>query len=108
HAQARNVIEHIFGVLKHCFRILLYGPEYHPSIQALIPTALAALHNFIWIHDPAEGSLPGIANPEADEDIHAMGNASTQDIVAIDQRRDQIATDMWNSYQAILQEHRLE
>ena len=47
HAQARNVIERIFGVLKRRFRILLLAPEYNIEIQNRIPAALAALHNFI-------------------------------------------------------------
>ena len=54
HAQARNVIEHIFGVLKKRFRILLIGPEYDITIQVQIPAALCAIHNFIHIHNPQE------------------------------------------------------
>jgi hypothetical protein len=54
HAQAQNVIERIFGVLKHCFHILLLGPEYQYSVQAQIPAALCAIHNFIRIHNPSE------------------------------------------------------
>jgi hypothetical protein len=52
HASARNVIEQIFGVLKRRFQILELPPEYDASIQALIPPALAALHNFIRHFDP--------------------------------------------------------
>ncbi|KAF8804646.1 hypothetical protein BYT27DRAFT_7035829, partial [Phlegmacium glaucopus] len=52
----------IFGVLKRRFRILLLAPEYSLEIQACIPSALAAIHNFIHLHDPEEGPL------EADED----------------------------------------
>lgn len=47
YAQAQNTIECIFGVLKQHFYILLYDPEYQSSLQALIPAALATLHNFI-------------------------------------------------------------
>ena len=54
HAQARNIIEHIFGVLKHRFQILLIGPEYSYVVQAHIPAALCAVHDFICIHDPME------------------------------------------------------
>jgi len=54
HASARNAIERIFGILKRRFRILHLPPEYSMSIQALIPPALAALHNFIWQHNPDE------------------------------------------------------
>jgi len=48
HASACNVIEWIFGILKWRFQIFHYPPEYNMSVQALIPPALAALHNFIW------------------------------------------------------------
>ena len=32
HAQAQNVIEHIFGVLKRRFRILVIPPEYSVKV----------------------------------------------------------------------------
>ena len=54
HASARNVIERIFGILKRRFRILLLSPEYDMGIQAQVPPALCALHNFIRYHDPSE------------------------------------------------------
>ena len=54
HASVCNVIEHIFGVLKHRFCILLLAPEYNMNIQAQIPTALCAIRNFIHMHDPKE------------------------------------------------------
>jgi len=47
HASARNVIEQIFGVLKRCFRILVYAAEIDMDLQAHIPAALAAIHNFM-------------------------------------------------------------
>ena len=52
HASARNIIKHIFGVLKWCFKILLYPPEIDMALQAHLPAALAALHNFIHDLDP--------------------------------------------------------
>ena len=54
HASARNVIERIFGVLKRKFRILHTAPEYSKSIQARIPVALAALHNFNQKYEESE------------------------------------------------------
>ena len=62
HASAWNVIEQIFGVLKRRFCILLISPEYKIGIQARIPTALCALHNYIRAHDPQEGHLPQTAD----------------------------------------------
>jgi hypothetical protein len=61
HALARNVIERIFGIMKRHFRILLISAEYKIEIQARIPTALCALHNYIRAHDPLEGPLPHAA-----------------------------------------------
>lgn len=48
------MVERIFGVLKRRFRILLVAPEYDMDIQARIPPALCALHNFIRRHDPSD------------------------------------------------------
>jgi len=47
----QNVIEHIFGVLKNCFKILSLPPFYSMSVQARIPPALCVVHNIIWVHD---------------------------------------------------------
>ena len=54
HASAQNVIECIFGVLKHKFCILCMATEYDMSLQAQIPVALATVHNFIQEHEPEE------------------------------------------------------
>ncbi|KAG2353211.1 hypothetical protein BDR07DRAFT_1496686 [Suillus spraguei] len=48
----RNVIEHILGVLKKRFRIILLPPEYNSEIQSRIPPALCLIHNIICIQDP--------------------------------------------------------
>ncbi|KAF8800783.1 hypothetical protein BYT27DRAFT_7010305, partial [Phlegmacium glaucopus] len=48
HSSAQNVIERIFGFFKPTPKIQQYGLE----IQAHIPSALAAIHNFIHLHDP--------------------------------------------------------
>ena len=53
----QNVIECIFGVLKWCFQILLIAPEYDLEVQARIPAALCAIHNFIQEHDLDEGGM---------------------------------------------------
>ena len=48
------MIERIFGILKCRFRILVSPPEYSMGVQAQIPAALCALHNFIRHSDPTE------------------------------------------------------
>ena len=55
HASARNVVERVFGVMKHRWTILTHAPHYDMVVQAKIPSALVALHNFILEHD--EGDL---------------------------------------------------
>jgi hypothetical protein len=110
HAQARNVIERIFGVLKKRFRILLIGPEYDMTIQAQIPAALCALHNFIRIHDPQEEELAGEEYPNqgghtGDGFVRQASNVEDNNPNgAVARRRNEIALSMWNSYQAILRE----
>jgi hypothetical protein len=47
HAMLRNAVEHIFGVIKRRFHILLLPPEYKMDIQARIPPALCLVHNVI-------------------------------------------------------------
>jgi len=54
HASARNVVERIFGSLKKRFNILTHPAQYDMDIQARIPPATAAMHNFILDHDPEE------------------------------------------------------
>jgi hypothetical protein len=103
---ARNVIERIFGVLKRCFRILA---EIDMDLQACIPAALAAIHNFIRVHDPAE--LTSLTD-EADLEQGfvtgelAAGLMRAAERRAANVRRDEIADAMWVQYQAEL-EHRL-
>ena len=107
HASARNVIERIFGVLKRRFRILHLALEYNMEIQARIPVSLAALHNFIRIHDPKEGSIigggshhsTGGAEEEYDDNVPVFQSGNRHD-----EHRDQIAEAMWADYQRICQE----
>jgi hypothetical protein len=108
HASARNIIERIFGVLKRRFRILLLAPEYELCVQAQIPSALCAIHNFIRIHDQDEGAL--LEERELhDQFWHADGEymGADDDVepeAEMKHRRDQIARAMWEDYQNILAE----
>jgi hypothetical protein len=119
HASARNVIERIFGILKKRFRILLLPPEYDMEIQARIPSALCALHNFIRQHDPLEfidlDEELGSGNEEHRDhgdhglDGHDHGELSTTSVVDASERdrartkRDHIANEMWVQYQLDMQ-----
>lgn len=102
HASARNVIEHIFGVLKRRFKILVYPPEISINLQARLPPALAAIHNFIRDLDPtdlndfheAEDIQPGWRSGDL-----ADGLPQRAERERANNRRDDIANAMWVQYQ---------
>ena len=52
HAQAHNVIEQIFGVVKCRFHIMVAAPEYDLPTQTKLVPAICILHNFIQVHNP--------------------------------------------------------
>jgi hypothetical protein len=91
--------------LKRHFRILLLSPEYSLEIQARIPSALSAIHNFIRIHDSDEGVIA--ADNSGDPDGSAFNHdhvAPAPAAAANDEpsaRRDVIAGMMWADYVAI-------
>jgi hypothetical protein len=115
HAQACNVIERIFGVIKNRWRILVVPPAYNMKLQARIPAALAALHNFILNNDPEDHIDPEIRDPtpgaavDPDEVARVHGELATEHSSSMETEagkhlRDQIADAMWVDYQQILAE----
>ena len=88
------------GFLKHKFQILLIAPEYSLEIQAHIPAALAAVHNFIHHHKPGEDEIinneepiGGMVKNDDDDAEWTDGGVGEQDV-----RRDSIASVMWEQY----------
>ena len=93
------------------------------EIQARIPAALCAIHNFIQSQDPNEGDLPGqrrhipFSNhndedhppesaqlpdgPQARPDAQAQAGDTS---LLMRLRRDSIAQQMWDDYQLVLLE----
>ena len=109
HAQAHNVVEWIFGVLKKWWDILNQLPQYDMSIQAHISAGLAAIHNLIVDHDDTdiEHHLQDI---DTHEDTQPLGDLGHGAIPWVESERastvcDSIATEMWESYQQLLQDH---
>jgi hypothetical protein len=106
HASLRNAVKCIFGVLKWRFHILLLAPEYNLDIQARIPTALCAIHNFIQEHDLQEGDLA------EEKDLFDENGSDQPDPPAMtleaetvpSAMQDEIAQAMWYQYQQILAE----
>jgi len=107
HASARNVVERIFGSLKRHFNILTHPLEYNMDIQARIPPAMAAIHYFILDHDAQEEEEisetpdpnPGNLPAERDFGTLARGPPNRAEKARAKEKRDQIAQEMWDSYQ---------
>lgn len=84
------------------------------QIQARIPAALCALHNYITINDPNEGTLPQAAVVNDNPSHQGQPDEATSDDMHVDvdanssansnALRDDIATQMWNDYQIYMQE----
>jgi hypothetical protein len=108
-------VERIFGVLKAKWAVLTRPPEYAMDIQARVPPAMAALHNFILKHDSMEWEdildmemadpNPGVREG-ADFDFGDVAEGPADDVEKerSEARRDEIAAAMWESYQAVLRE----
>ncbi|KAF7318629.1 putative transposase [Mycena chlorophos] len=110
----------IFGVIKHRWTILQHPPHYKMEVQAQIPSALVALHNFIIEHDntdldrwiideQATDGLRGFVGLQGDDEIDfGLAAASTrvgsQEKRRAERKRDNIAQAMWTDYQRILED----
>jgi|ERR1700761_181658 len=115
HASARNVVERIFGVIKHRWTILTRAPHYNMHVQAKIPSALVALHNFILEHDCSDLER-WLDNDNAQDDAPGQhraapidfGRLATSDVTSNAEKRraeavrQRVAMDMWDGYQQYL------
>ena len=100
---AQNVVERIFGVLKRRFHISICPPEVNINLQARLPPALVAIHNFIWNHDPQDiDDVEVLADldPGARTGELADGITRAAEREWANRRRDDIAQQMWVQYQA--------
>lgn len=106
HASAHNIIERIFGIVKQRYRILTVPSEFLLDVQARIPAALCALHNFIYMHkSDHDNDLSDSDSEPLDEEILIDMDVDNQ---TAKQMRDGIAQAMWDDYQSILLEQALE
>jgi len=84
------------------------------SVQSHIPTALAALHNFIHHYDPEEIDM--YCDPTAEFDLEVLEMAATASVGELgtgpasvaerndaNTRRDRITRDMWAQYSTYLE-----
>ncbi len=85
--------------MKKHFKVLLLAQEYSFTTQTQLVAALAALHNFITIHDPSEicKEVEIETNTDDSRSEHQGAVPSEERIRAAD-RRDHIAMAMWEEY----------
>jgi hypothetical protein len=88
------------------FVILTHPSQYDMAIQARIPPALCAVHNFIRIHDDDEihDFLPNVQdqNPGEFYGELAAGPAVRAEKERAEIKRDNIAQAMWENYQDLV------
>jgi hypothetical protein len=104
HSSARNIIERMFGILKNRFGILRVCPNVAMEVQARLPAALAAIHNFIREYDPGEIQEYLDDDEIVEHEGHgllAQGAVTATEKDAANDRRDTIAHDMWIQYQEV-------
>lgn len=109
HAQGRNMIEHLFGVLKKRFKILRQALEYALSLQVKVVRAIAAIYNFIRDEvDETEFEQTFAEESQRNETSQQMeeGTMQVQDDAGMRAFREQLAERMWEDYQAYLRRHR--
>ena len=119
HASARNAVERIFGVFKCQFSVFKTAPEYPIDMQAMLVPALAAVHNFVGIHDRDQDNFTDQTNSTAPMRAGSAGtetqreprviseaelgfNVTAEEKQRANERRDRIARQMWVGYQAEL------
>ena len=100
------MVEHIFGVLKQNFLILLLPIEYDIEIQARLPAALSAIHNFTRDHDPEISEFKD-KGPNINNEIYHQGGGGYFEAEGLAEDEDEegkamqdnIAEHMWRDYQ---------
>lgn len=100
HAQLRNIIERVFGVVKKRFAILSYMHSYPFPFQVQIVLCCFMIHNFIRINQVVDNEwnewdepMNLNANDEVHEHLH-----NHAEYVYVNHMRDEIAQNMWDSY----------
>ncbi|XP_058192171.1 uncharacterized protein LOC131309571 [Rhododendron vialii] len=101
HSSLRNVIERCFGVLKRRFLSLKSMPSYKPVRQPSIVTACCVVHNWIIIHRQRDLYFDSSDDDDDEEedggDIEVV-NMSRGSLQQMANRRDKIATQLWNAH----------
>jgi hypothetical protein len=86
---------------------MVAAPEYVLETQAKFPPALAAIHNFIRVHDPHDVSKEAEKEAAMRPWHHQLGDLgggsiSWRESQRASKRRDDIANAMWRQYVAYI------
>ncbi|KAH9980721.1 hypothetical protein BJV74DRAFT_779024, partial [Russula compacta] len=99
-----------FGIVKQRFKLMVAAPEYDINTQAQFVPAMAALHNFIRIHDPDDHHIAAECNEvyggrgrgPARTDENLGGTVPIAEWNWANAQCDTIARAMWVQYEAYL------
>jgi hypothetical protein len=107
HAQAHNVIEQAFRVVKHHFCLMCIAPEYSLAVQAMVPPALCALHNFIHIHDLDDALMfiPDLDRPAHRQERDFGHTVTREEQVQATQGREELSLALYAKYQWYIQQN---
>jgi hypothetical protein len=86
--------------LKKRFKVLLLAQEYSFATQSQLVSALAALHNFIIIHNPGEISQKEVEDEQNGDNARSahQGAVPSEERTRAAQHRKVIAKAMWEEY----------
>ncbi|KAH9105585.1 hypothetical protein LEN26_014709 [Aphanomyces euteiches] len=111
HAQLRNVIERIFGIVKKRFPVLSYPVEYSYTFQVDLVLSLCTLHNFILQNFTDDFESQVIEELRLQNQLPLTPDDYAADCYQVESDeakrwRDDIASRMWAQYQATLRRRR--
>ena len=102
HAQLRNIIERVFGVIKKRFPILAHMHSFPIEFQVQIVLCCCMIHNFIRLNQDVDQEWNDWDPPVVEHPAHPEVNGGHQHNAAeyqhVHQWRDHIAITMWDSY----------
>jgi hypothetical protein len=108
HASLRNVVERIFGVVKHRFPMLVNMHSFSFSFQCDIILCCCIIHNFIWQYQEDEDTFDVTIDLDADViQTQEIAYVTTETQAEAELLRSSIAQQMWDDYLVYIDENNL-